>query len=119
MSGEFEAKQKEREQAEINNVVENLRKKEEKKKLQARMTKYYQEQGQEIKELEQKEKEALKAFFAQDETQNVLSNHHEVLFPLFKKYATQDKKQEIGEKVLSKDEKNLNMTCPEFLKFSK
>jgi len=32
------------------------------------MSKYYQGQGQELKELEQKEKEALKAFYAQDET---------------------------------------------------
>ena len=32
------------------------------------MSKYYSEQGQELKEQEQKEKEALKAFYVQDET---------------------------------------------------
>ena len=96
-----------------------MRKKEEKKHQKARMNKFYSKQGQEIKEQEQKEKEFLKSFFSNEETQKVFQNHDQALFPLFKKYSTQDRKQEIGEKVALKDDKTGNMTCNEFLKFSR
>ena len=83
------------------------------------MGKFYSKQGQELKDLENREKEALRTLLEQPDTQEVLLTHDEALFPLFKRYSTQDRKQEIGEKHIPGDDANLAMSCNEFLKFSR
>jgi len=83
------------------------------------MGKFYSKQGQELKDLENREKESLRILLEQPDTQQVLLTHDKPLFPLFKQYSIQDRKQEIGEKNIHLDDTNLAMSCNEFLKFSR
>lgn len=85
-----------------------------KQRAREKADKYYTEHTQDLRELEQQEKENFRSLLEHADIQSVMKSHQGSLHPIFKLYATQDKKQEIGY-----EDKITLMNSTEFVKLCK
>lgn len=71
---------------------EREKQEQQKQRVREKADKYYQEHTQDLKEIDQQEKEKINQLYLRQDIQQVLQAHQAVQYPIFKQYATQDKK---------------------------
>lgn len=109
-----EAQAKERYEKEMMEEEKQLKKDQLKKQKQVKMAQFYQQQGQELKDIEAKERNMLDKLWRTEQVQSAFQASDRPLQSIFKEYSIQDKKKEIG----AIDEVQ-TLSLPAFIKFTK
>lgn len=117
---EFEKLRKEKDQEIILKDKELAEQANKKKESKARVERFLSIKGKEQKEKDQKDKESeresMNYYCQRDDIKAVFQNHEPALHPIFKKFATQDKVQKVGEigKILSMSSNEYQKFCRQY-----